>query len=252
MVDGREQMSESISSYLDYLPAIFRERAEVGPPDFLAGLLRAFEKVLTGCGDAASPGLEEILEGIGDSTGNVQLAGSHRYFDPGPELPDAERAPEEPGREFVTWLAGWVALAMREDWEPRQRRRILSTAVSSYRRRGTKDGLRQVLAAYSGLSSIITEFVGPQVGVRCTVGQDILLGGPPHYFRVLLLLTTTSPSDLARKGQIVRAIIDAEKPAHTQYDLRVESPAIQVGVRERCTVGESTLLGTIGDLSGLG
>src|SRR5262245_45485375 len=137
----------TLSRYLDDLPAIFRQEAAGGRPDFLGRLMLAFEHVLTGVGDPQQRGLEEILDGIAGSNGQLVMAGAHRYFTPGPLVPDEQRAPAE----FLEWLSGWVALTLREDWLPDERRRILAEIVPSYRRRGTPDGLKQVLAAFTGV-----------------------------------------------------------------------------------------------------
>ena len=211
------------SRYLDELPAIFRQES-----GFLGRFLLAFEQVLTGLGDPQSPGLEEVLDG------------AHRYFVPGPGLPDGERTPAE----FLDWLAGWVALTFREDWREEERRRILAGIVPAYRLRGTPEGLRQVLAAFTGLAPetiTILEFLEPiQIGVRSTVGADTQLGGgPAHYFQVRVSLAARE--DLARQREILAAIINAEKPAHTYYDLFIDIPTLRVGIHS--TIGRDTFLG---------
>ena len=38
-------------------------------------------------------------------------------------------------------------------------------------------------------------------------------------------------------------MIDAEKPAHAHYELRIESNTMQLGVKGRSTLGVDTLLG---------
>jgi len=240
------------SSYLDSLPAIYREEALGALPDFLGRFLLAFERVLTGLGDVDHPGFEEILEGIVDAGGKTVLAGAERYFDPGRGLPDGERAPSE----FLEWLSGWVALTLRDDWTDEERRRILAEIIPSYQRRGTREGLRQVLAAFSGqyVGSIeIQEFerpfwVGPINGVWTPVGGDAAIGGgPPHYFLVQAQLAAPDGADLERKRKIFRDIIDVEKPAHTYYDLEVEVPTMRLGpfgdLDTHATVGVDTLLG---------
>jgi phage tail-like protein len=216
------------SSYLDYLPAIFRQDASGA--NVLGRFLLAFEQVLTGLGDPALPGLEELLDGIVDADGSPILAGSQRYFDPGPAQPASQRAPSE----FLDWLAGWVALSVRADWTDDEKRRFISQIVALYRQRGTRDGLIAMLKAYTGLTS--------DDAVRVYEFDNL-----PHYFQVELSLGLRQ-GDIAfleRKEQIARAIIDQEKPAHTFYALRIRGvPTMQLGVVGRSTVGVSTLLGS--------
>jgi hypothetical protein len=105
-----------VSQYLDYLPGIYQGGSEPGKPNFLGRFLLAFEQLLTGLGDQAvdaqgnalRAGLEELLDGIADPDrpGAYLLAGSERYFEPGPDLDPTQRAPAD----FLPWLAGWVAL----------------------------------------------------------------------------------------------------------------------------------------------
>jgi hypothetical protein len=217
---------KTLSRYLDDLPAIYRQEASGGRPDFLGRLLLAFEHVLTGVGDPQRPGLEEVLDGIFGEGGGVVMAGAHRYFMPGPTAPELERAPAE----FLEWLSGWVAVTLREDWREEERRRILAEIVPSYRRRGTPDGLKQVLAAFTGVSQN-----------SITVIEDDEDGNwPPHYFQVRVKVPGVL--DLARWRGVLEPIIDMEKPAHTYYDLHLSPTAtMQVGVHS--TVGEDTLLG---------
>ena len=232
--------TKRLSRYLHDLPAIFREEATEGPPDFLGRFLLAFEHVLTGVGDPGQPGLEEILEGIPGGNGDFLVAGAERYFTPGPGKAAGLRAPAE----FLEWLSGWVALTLRKDWKEEERRRILAKIVPSYRKRGTADGLKQVLAAFTGVLPdviAIDELQQPfQLGVTSTVGGDSALdGGPPHYFMVRAQIP--GAENLGRNRAMLRAIIDLEKPAHTYYDLWIQTPAMQVGAAS--TVGKDTVLG---------
>jgi P2-related tail formation protein len=153
-------------------------------------------------------------------------AGAHRYFTPGPDLPEDERAPAE----FLEWLSGWVALTLREDWREEERRRILAEIVPSYRRRGTPDGLKQILAAFTGVSpSLITIIEDDEDG-----------DWPPHYFQVRVKVPSIQL--IARWREVLEPIIDMEKPAHTYYDLQLSPGAtMQIGVHS--TIGADTLLG---------
>jgi phage tail-like protein len=226
---------ESESTYLDYLPAVFRDGAAPGEPGFLGRYLLGFEHVLTGTGDPDEPGIEERLEGI-PAAG---LAGIERYFEAGPDRADGERAPAD----FLPWLAGWVALALRSDLDELRRRELIARAVPLYRLRGTKNGLEQLVGVYTRMGVTVAELGDRfQLGVNSRVGVDTVLGGgAPHFFRVVVRLPTTDPAELVAQRRLITAIVDAEKPAYSHYTLDVETPTLQIGVTS--TVGVDTLLG---------
>lgn len=206
---------DRVSSYVMHLPALVQEDA------FIGRFLLAFERILSGLRppDLADPfpvqpGLEAIIDRL------------HTYFAPGPGLADVERAPDE----FLPWLASWVALSLREDWQEEEKRRFISRIVSLYQYRGTKRGLEEILETYTGEEAVLYEF-----------------DESPHYFQVEITLSEPTPEGLRRKEKIARAIIEQEKPAHSFYALRVLVPTMRIinadperGIR----VGQNTLLGT--------
>jgi phage tail-like protein len=203
------------SSYLDALPAVYREADDAGDR-FLGRFLLAFEHVLHGLGDADVAGFPR---GLGE-----QLTDAGRYLDP-------SRTPHE----FLDWLAGWVALSLAEDWTEDEQRRFLARAVPLYRLRGTARGLTELLRAYTGdLPVTVYEF-----------------DNVPHYFQVELTLglSLRDPDFEARKQRRQRtamAIIDQQKPAHTFYAFRFRDvPTMQIGVHS--TVGIDTVLGSVAD-----
>jgi phage tail-like protein len=171
------------SSYLDHLPAIFRQ------DPFVGRFLLAFETVLTGPGMAGRPGLEETIGRL-------------------PEHVDPRTTPEE----FLPWLAGWVALSLRADWDTPTKREFIREVVSLYRLRGTQAGLQRMLEIYTGEPVTI----------------DDSFTDPPHFFQVKLTLSEPDRDRLRRKQQIARAIVDQEKPAHTFYGLRVGVPGMRL------------------------
>ena len=215
---------KAMSSYLQNLPAIFSE------DPFLGHFLLAFEQVLTGLpglpGRESDPpqGLEEII------------ATMATLFDP-----------KETREEFLPWLASWVALGLRADWTPAQKREFLANIVPLYRRRGTQDNLAELLRIYTGLSPVIT---GPtetdfQISVHSTIGVDTQIGGSmPHFFHVSVTLTDPEidPATLQHQNQIATALIELQKPAHTDYKLDISHGTMQIGVRSR--IGVDTLLGS--------
>ncbi len=224
-----------ISRYLEYLPAIYSEQTEAGETLYLGRFLLAFEHVLSGVGDPGQPGLEEVLDGIPG-----QLAGQERFFEPGPSLPDAQRAPSE----FLEWLSGWVALSLRGDLDDLRQRDFIARAVSLYRKRGTLEGLSDVVSIYTRLVPAIHELeTAFQIRDHSQIGVDTLIdGGAPHYFEVVLRLAAPEPAQLRKQEEVARAIIDMEKPAHTYYRLRSEVPMIQIG---RSQIGVDTLLSSL-------
>ncbi|MGH4012337.1 MAG: phage tail protein I [Pseudonocardiaceae bacterium] len=208
-------MSAPMSSYLDHLPAVFRE------DPFVGRFLLAFEAVLTGADDVE--GLEQIIGRIAD------------YLDP-------QTAPDE----FLPWLAGWVALSLRSDWDADTKRGFISEVVPLYRQRGTLVGLQRILEIY--LRPLGDEVTRDDVAIFDEFDQ------PAHFFQVQLTLSDADPTRLRATQEIARAIIDREKPAHTFYALNVAIPTMRLvseqlkklekDVPELLILGQNTWLGT--------
>ena len=219
--------ANKVSSLLDNLPAVLQEDRTAGAPNFLSRFLLAFEHLLLGLGDVSEPGIEETIARI------------YRYFEPGAALADGERAPPE----FLRWLAGWVALTLREDWDEPRQRDLIAKAAQLYRLRGTKSGVEEFLRIYTLMGIRIDELSTPfQIGVHSTIGKDTILdGGAPFFFRVHVLLPDPDPAQIKAQSAVAHAIVNLQKPAHTYYTLTVETPTFQVGVHS--TVGIDTLLG---------
>ncbi|MDG4772189.1 phage tail protein [Solwaraspora sp. WMMD792] len=204
-----------MSRYLDHLPAMFRE------DPFAGRFLLAFEAILTGRDDVE--GLEQAIEGSAD------------YIDP-----------VHTGEDFLPWLAGWVALSLRADWDTATKRGFIREIVPLYRQRGTLAGMRRMLEIYlRPLADQVTR-------------EDVVIlddyDTPAHYFQVQLTLGAADRDELRRVQETARAIIDREKPAHTFYALKVVVPTMRLvseelkesegGKPERLVLGRNTLLGT--------
>lgn len=203
--------TDLVSGYLAHLPRVY------GEDPFLGRFLLAFEALLSGL--PGRPGLQQAVDGIAD-------------------LLD----PDLTGPEFLPWLAGWVGLTLRADWEVDTRRRFIREIVPLYRSRGTKDGLRDMLTLYTGQAVEIDDDQGPD-----------------HFFTVQLTLAQADPEQVRQVQAIARAIIDQEKPAHTFYALQVAtptmrlvSPALRAAETETLKVtppllelGQNTLLGIV-------
>ncbi len=131
---------------------------------------------------------------------------------------DAGTAP----RELLPWLASWVNLALDETWPLERRRELVGSAVELFRDRGTRRGLREYLRVYSGVEPRITEdYGGISLAGQARLGLNTVLGaGRPHTFNVTLEFPDTIGADSVNVEQL-KAIIEAEKPAHSGYTLEI-------------------------------
>jgi phage tail-like protein len=188
--------------YLDYLPAFYRE------DELMGRFLMLFESFWA------------PIEG--------QIDHLPFYFDP-------QMTPSD----FLPWLASWLDLALDEHWPEERRRQLIGSAASLYRKRGTKRGLQEYLEIYAGGKVQIIEHRANNLRLdpEAKLGSGIALGmdNVPHSFTVILRLPPISSpgrkrekerQELERRRRI-EAIIEAEKPAHTSYNLQLEiDPAL--------------------------
>jgi phage tail-like protein len=207
------------SSYLRFLPAEFERHAFVGR------FLLAFERILSAGAPEGPPALEEVIDGV------------DRFFRPW----HSDLARQAPA-EFLPWLAGWVGLTLREDWDEATRRRFLGGIVSLYRKRGTKEGLQEMLRLYLGEKTAVAIFDDQRPG-------EFAFDPPAHFFQVQITTTDISPEELQIKQRTATAIIDQEKPAHTYYALQFLMPSMRLLSQElQARVGGDRLkLGLVKD-----
>jgi len=232
-----------LSRLMEYLPAVYHGLDDSDQPPLLNYFLLAFEKVLLGRQDHsvhAEPGKPgpkgSWFESIED-----EVADLHLLFEP-------DHTPEP----FLAWLAGWAALSLEASVRLEKRRELVANIIPLYRIRGTKAYLEKLLELHleAGAEVAVEDEELPhlQVGRHSTVGKDCYLGGgAPHFFRVALELperVELREPDWHRmesQCQLARRVIDLAKPAHTLYELKIESHKMQVGVHS--TVGVDTVLG---------
>jgi phage tail-like protein len=230
------------SSLGQYLPAIYRDREH----PFLGRFLLAFEKVLIGLNDRVEfpklgddvrfpeRGIEETIGGVSEAqtpedflpwlAGWVALSLSERaplpwrgvsdYFDPA-------QTPED----FLPWLAGWVALSLRADLEVKKQRDFIANAIRLYRRRGTQASMVELLGIFTDQKEV-------------TVKDDLQ---ESHRFQVEITLAERDAALIKGQQAIAHALIELEKPAHTDYELILFFPSMEIG---NCYVGIDTLLST--------
>ena len=134
---------------------------------------------------------------------------------------------------LLPFLAHWVDWPIDLKLDLTCQRRLIRRAVEIYRCRGTRKGLRFYLHLYTGLplDEHIDREEDKSIGITepfgqgclfglAYVGEDAIIGGgKPYHFDVRLRAQSDSPID----EQLVRRIIDREKPAFCSYSLRIET-----------------------------
>lgn len=202
--DGEDGTSEQVSQvalvavsakgrYLQYLPALYQR------DELMGRFLMLFESFW-------SP-----VEG--------QIANLPFYFDP-------RMAPSD----LLPWLASWIGLILDPRWPEDRCRLLIEKGVSLYRKRGTRQGLLDYLNLLGEDAEIIEHRANNfRLGSEGRLGPGVALGtqNVPLTFTVVLRLPVAQDVPEAARleqehRQIVQTIIEAEKPAHTHYTLRVE------------------------------
>lgn len=232
------------TTWSQYLPAIYRQ--DTPQRIFLERTLSLFE---------ALTGAEETL------------------LDRLPLLFDARTAPDESPNAWLDWLAGWLDLELDESWTTAQRRQAIATAFHLYGRRGTVEGLRQLIQLYTQATVFIDEpaqhtapwslgqaalgftttlaAAAPQgavLGTTATLNQSHLIqeteyGTPLFSDLAHVFFVQAYAADLVDPAaeQKLRQILDQEKPAHTTYQLQRIEAQMRVGYQSR--VGIDAIVG---------
>lgn len=246
------------SSYLQALPAIYRESSACG--NFLQRYVSLFESFFDE--------LEAKIDGL-------------------PALLDPAAAP----LDALPWLAGLLGLSLPQQRDEAAQRAAIAGAFARYARRGTAAGLRETLREEAGVRALIDEPLQamawwglPAPSASCKPGeagawtdgggsilgfntmlaqaepQGAVVGSTATFDRSQLIdddefgtplfeaaayrfLVRLYPGQLHCAGKLeqVRAIVDREKPAHTLYELCVIESGLRVGFQ--ATLGVDTLLG---------
>lgn len=220
------------SKLIKYLPRIY-QRSDTHDDDLVDRLLLAFEEIIFRChGDEDGAenefyGIEEVLDRV------------HSYWDPDKTPP-----------EFLSWLAMWLAIPLKKVEPPDQEesqqripskkvqknnrngRDLLKKIITFYQHRGTPDGIKDVLEFYlKGLKISkkidlkIHEFMEPFcIGKNLKVGENTVIGnGCPFFFEIRLQKGELDPLEVERVTNKITEIVDREKPAHTYYDIIIET-----------------------------
>jgi phage tail-like protein len=119
--------------------------------------------------------------------------------------------------EFLPWLASWLGIELDENWPVGERRDLLAQSAELLRRQGTRYALREHLRLYTGKRPLIVEnFSGLRLGQDGVMGVNSRIGVlEPH------TLSVTVMADHAADEQVLRGIIETQKPAHVGCTLEV-------------------------------
>jgi phage tail-like protein len=256
--------------FLDYLPEVFRAD-EVNGISFLSGFLKAFE--------ARFEELEGEIEGTPDRTSG----GIPDLFDLDTTPPPQFAHRPQPDFDYLNYLASWIALPLRADLIRREgetdvdydarrtlfNRQFFKIAIALHSQRSTLPGIEALLRAWlkgelQEDALIMTDLTRShtdvdavfQLGDTATLGVDTVLGeGPPFFFIADLIANPTVPELRNPVGldvfqRAARFLLDAEKPAHTYYQLRIRTHTMQlpepgqtmIDGRPGAQIGETTLL----------
>ncbi len=109
-------------------------------------------------------------------------------------------SPDTSPKGFLPWLAGWFGLTFDSTWSDEQRRTLLKEAHRIYARRGTRWAMARVLEIYTGEAPEIDD-----------TGEKI----EPFTFEVSMPQRKRDVDP-----DLIEALIDAHKPAHTSYTLK--------------------------------
>jgi phage tail-like protein len=126
------------------------------------------------------------------------------YFDP-------DLAPAD----FVEWLATWVGLEIDENWPLEHQRELLARTVDLYSRRGTTQGITDVIALYTGIEPTVED----SGGTTWSAAPGEAAPGSPTPNVVVRLQV---PAGVELDPRRVDAVIAAVVPAHVSWRVEIE------------------------------
>jgi phage tail-like protein len=248
------------NSSLQYLPAVFR--ADQVSADFLARFLSIFDTLR--------------------NETSALISGMFHYFDP---MATPANHKNQPGNDFLSWLASWLGLTLQSNWPVHKRRELVRQAHTLFALRGTPEGLKLAIELYAGVKPRILEMfrlrrwlvlnsatLGDcstlfgadvlkrlEVGVNSTIGNFQLIdyGNPSldffnEYAYQFLVVVPRWPGASTSDEQALQQIIDMASPAFTVGTLQWAEPRMRVGLQ--AFIGVDTVIGKypIGVIEGQG
>lgn len=182
---GKEklQLQEPGEKFLKLLPSIFSENFYGEESLFIKRYLAIFETIISGTRDTTIEGKKGITEML-DIISEIFHPGFSFQKNNFGQYSNIDV--DEFQNEFLMWLASWMALVLKDDWELPKKREIIARIIPIYRMRGTKKGLEEYLKIYVGRRiTVLDKAEQFQIGVTSHVGKKSRLGGLPPYFFIV-------------------------------------------------------------------
>lgn len=127
---------------------------------------------------------------------------------------DAYLDPRLTPDDFLSWLAGWVGIALDEGWDEDRRRAIVGRAAELYRMRGTAIGLAGQVEIQTGGQVEIVE--------NGATGWSVDPGGElPGSSEPLVVVRVTVPDPKAIDTQRLDTLVATAKPAHVMHRIEI-------------------------------
>jgi hypothetical protein len=249
-----EKNDKKTSTYLDLLPAIY-QRPENNAA-FLSDFLLIFEQILTGINDKELKGIGEKLERVFE----LFYPYSDLMNRPDPLNPNCLTNSLLPYfsptvDDVLYWMAHCLAVELPENWELAKKKKLLLKIISIFRKRGTKKGLEEYLSICLDGSQFVRisddydcreqktcdDYQQTSFQPNKVVNPPSFRPLKPYYFIVEVTILTYCLEQLREQIDIIKKIIDTEKPEHTNYQFIVKIPIMQIGINS--TVGVNTFLG---------
>ena len=186
-------LTVSQRSYLQFLPGIYQKSVIEGN-SFLKNFLWIFH---------------HIISGIEEKIGSI----------------DKLFRPYETPKEFLPWLASWLAFPLDDNWKEERRRYLVKHAVELYRIRGTVKGLKLFVELFADHEPEIIEnqwpFKGFRIGVHSTIGIDSIILPEIEQAHCFIVNMPMDFDDVDDEFILrLHDIISSNKPAHTNYFLQ--------------------------------
>lgn len=143
---------------------------------------------------------------------------SARHMDP-----DAGRG------DFLLWCASWLKIGNTYLWTEKKLRLLLKQAAGLYAKRGTREGLLELVELYTGQKPFIIETCQIEGFVRDGGRKKEMerLYGTDDYVCCLLVREECIPS--AREYQALMAIVREAVPAHMEVRIAALKPFLFLG-----------------------